>query len=112
LSAQQFIVRYLKHWNIETGYRNGKQLLGQDEYQGYSVLDTIRHWCLGRAAYICLELRRGKCRLSHGQDQTLYTLSDVCRAVKCEVLHCFVNWPFAIFQEGQNVYAVCQLLGI
>lgn len=33
LTTQQIIVRYLKRWGIETGYRNGKQLLGQDEYQ-------------------------------------------------------------------------------
>ena len=58
LTNQQIIVRYLKRWGIEAGYRNGKHLLGQDEYQGRSVLGTSRHWCLGRAAYTYLELRR------------------------------------------------------
>ena len=29
LTNQQIIVRYLKRWGVETGYRNGKQLLGQ-----------------------------------------------------------------------------------
>jgi len=112
LTPQQIIVRYLKRWGIETGYRNGKQLLGQDEYQGRRVLGTIRHWCLGRAAYTYLELRRVNSLLSHGRDQALHTLGDVCRVVKREVVRGLVDWLFGIFQEGQDVYSACQLLGI
>ncbi len=112
LTTQQIIVRYLKRWGIETGYRNGKQLLGQDEYQGRSVLGTIRHWCLGRAAYTYLELRRVNSLLTQSRDQSLHTLGDVCRGVKREIVRCLVDWLFGIFQDGQNVDSACQLLGI
>lgn len=112
LTNQQIIVRYLKRWGIETGYRNGKQLLGQDEYQGRNVLGTIRHWCLGRVAYTYLELRRVNSLLTQKRDQALHTLGDVCRTVKREVVQGLVHWLFALFQAGQNVESACQLLGI
>lgn len=112
LTTQQIIVRYLKRWGIETGYRNGKQLLGQDEYQGRNVLGTIRHWCLGRVAYTYLELRRVNSLLTQKRDQALHTLGDVCRTVKREVVQGLVHWLFALFQAGQNVESACQLLGI
>lgn len=112
LTNQQIIVRYLKRWGIETGYRNGKQLLGQDEYQGRSILGTIRHWCLGRVAYTYLELRRVNSLLTQKRDQAMHTLGDVCRTVKREVVQGLVHWLFALFQAGRNVESACQLLGI
>ncbi len=112
LTNQQIIIRDLKRWGIETGYRNGKQLLGQDEYQGRSVLGTIRHWCLGRAAYTYLELRRVNSMLTQSRAQALHTLGDVCRVVKREVVRCLVDWLFGIFHDGQNVDFACQLLGV
>ena len=112
LTTQQIIVRYLKRWGIETGYRNGKQLLGQDEYQGRSVLGTIRHWCLGRVAYTYLELRRVSSLLALRRDQALHTLGDVCRIVKREIVRNLVNWLFAIFHDGKNAETACHLLAI
>lgn len=112
LTSQQIIVRYLKRWGIETGYRNGKQLLGQDEYQGRSTLGTIRHWCLGRVAYTYLELRRVHSLLTRTSDLLLRTLGDVCRAVKREVVHALVEWLHDIFQAGQNPQVACALLGV
>ena len=112
LTNQQIIVRYLKRWGIETGYRNGKQLLGQDEYQGRSTLGTIRHWCLGRVAYTYLELRRVNSLLTRGRDQALHTLGDVCRSVKREVVRALVEWLYTLFQAGQDVEAARQLLGV
>ena len=112
LTNLQIIVRYLKRWGIETSYRNGKQLLGQDEYQGRSVLGTIRHWCLGRVAYSYLELRRVNSLLSRKRDQALHSLGQVCRTVKREILRSFVEWLFALFQAGQNAEIACQLLAV
>ena len=112
LTTQQIIVRYLKRWGIETGYRNGKQLLGQDEYQGRSTLDTIRHWCLGRVIYTYLELRRVNSLLTQKRGQALRTLGDVCRAVKREVLHTFVEWLYGLFQVQQDPQVACALLGV
>lgn len=112
LTNQQIIVRYLKRWGIETGYRNGKQLLGQDEYQGRSTLGTIRHWCLGRVIYTYLELRRVNSLLTHKRDQALHTLGDVCRAVKREVLRALVEWLYELFQAQQNPEVACALLGV
>ena len=77
LTTQQIIVRYLKRWGIETGYRNGKQLLGQDEYQGRSALGAIRHCCLGRVAYTYLELRPVNRLLTQQRGQALHTFGDV-----------------------------------
>ncbi|MEA3308982.1 MAG: hypothetical protein U9Q70_05670 [Chloroflexota bacterium] len=102
LTNQQIIVRYLKRWGIETGYRNGKQLLGQDEYQGRSTLGTIRHWCLHRVNSL----------LTQNRDQALRTLGDVCRAVKREVLRALVQWLYDLFQEKQNPEVACGLLGV
>jgi hypothetical protein len=112
LTNQQIIVRYLKRWGIETGYRNGKQLLGQDEYQGRSVLGTIRHWCLGRVIYTYLELRRVNSLLTQRRDLALRTLGDVCRAVKREVVHALVEWLYDLFQTEQNPQVACALLGV
>lgn len=112
LTNQQIIIRYLKRWGIETNYRNGKQLLGQDEYQGRSVLGTIRHWCLGRVAYTYLELRRVNSLLTHRHDQALHTLGDVCRFVKREIVQALVHWLFSLFHEGQSANTACLLLGI
>ena len=112
LTNQQIIVRYLKRWGIETGYRNGKQLLGQDEYQGRSVLGTIRHWCLGRVAYTYLELRRVSSLLTQKRDQALHTLGDVCRILKREIVRGIVNWLFVIFHDGKNAETACQLLAV
>jgi len=112
LTNEQIIVRYLKRWGIETGYRNGKQLLGQDEYQGRSVLGTIRHWCLGRVAYTYLELRRVSSLLTQKRGQVLHTLGDVCRIVKREIVHALVDWLFALFRDGKNVEIACQLMAI
>jgi hypothetical protein len=112
LTTQQIIVRYLKRWGIETGYRNGKQLLGQDEYQGRSTLGTIRHWCLGRVIYTYLELRRVNSLLSHRRDRALHTLGDVCRAVKREVLRALVDWLYDLFQRKQDPAVACALLGL
>jgi hypothetical protein len=112
LTTQQIIVRYLKRWGIETGYRNGKQLLGQDEYQGRSTLGTIRHWCLGRVSYTYLELRRVDSLLSQRRDQAWRTLGDVCRAVKREVVRALVQWLHHLFQAGQNPDVACELLGV
>jgi hypothetical protein len=112
LTNQQIIVRYLKRWGIETGYRNGKQLLGQDEYQGRSTLGTIRHWCLGRVIYTYLELRRVNSLLTQRRDQALRTLGDVCRAVKREVVRALVEWLYDLFQTRQNPEVACALLGV
>ena len=112
LTTQQIIVRYLKRWGIETGYRNGKQLLGQDEYQGRSTLGTIRHWCLGRVTYTYLELRRVDSLLTHRRDQAWHTVGDVCRAVKQKVVRALVKWLYGLFQAGQNPEVACELLGV
>ena len=112
LTNQQIIVRYLKRWGIETGYRNGKQLLGQDEYQGRSTLGTIRHWCLGRVIYTYLELRRVNSLLTQRRDQALRTLGDVCRAVKREIVRALVEWLYDLFQARQNPKVACALLGV
>jgi hypothetical protein len=112
LTNQQIIVRYLKRWGIETGYRNGKQLLGQDEYQGRSTRGTIRHWCLGRVAYTYLELRRVNSLLTSKRDQALRTLGDVCRAVKREIVRALTGWLYRLFQAGHDADAACQLLGV
>jgi len=107
-----YLVRYLKRWGIETGYRNGKQLLGQDEYQGRSTLGTIRHCCLGRVIYTYLELRRVNSLLTQRRDQALHTSGDVYRAVKREVVRALVEWLYDLFLARQNPQVACLLLGV
>ena len=55
-SAQQILSKYLQRWTIETFYRDGKQLLGLDQYRVRSLSAMQSHWCLVFVAYSLLHL--------------------------------------------------------
>lgn len=55
-SAKQTLSMYLKRWAIETFYRDGKQLLGLDQYRVRSHSAMQSHWCLVFVAYSLLHL--------------------------------------------------------
>ena len=45
-SAKQILSTYLQRWTIETFYRDGKQLLGLNQYRVRSLSAMQSHWCL------------------------------------------------------------------
>ena len=55
-SAKQTLSTYLQRWTIETFYRDGKQLLGLDQYRVRSLSAMQSHWCLVFVAYSLLHL--------------------------------------------------------
>ncbi|KAM3101122.1 transposase [Phormidesmis sp. 146-12] len=55
-SAKQTLATYLQRWTIETFYRDGKQLLGLDQYRVRSHSAMQSHWCLVFVAYSLLHL--------------------------------------------------------
>jgi SRSO17 transposase len=55
-NAQQILSKYLQRWTIETFYRDGKQLLGLNEYRVRSHSAMQSHWCLVFVAYSLLHL--------------------------------------------------------
>ncbi|PZO45736.1 MAG: hypothetical protein DCF14_24630, partial [Phormidesmis priestleyi] len=55
-SAKQTLSMYLQRWTIETFYRDGKQLLGLDQYRVRAMSAMQSHWCLVFVAYSLLHL--------------------------------------------------------
>jgi len=77
------ILRYYHiRWNIETGYRNFKELLGFDQYQLLSFQSIQRFWFLQFLTQNFLELQRRE--WSTGEFPM--TLGDVVRRIRKEHL--------------------------
>lgn len=76
------ILRYYDvRWNIETGYRYFKELLGFDQYQLLSYKAIERYWCLQFLTYNFLEHQRQEWR-----NGTSLTIGDVVRRIRNEYL--------------------------
>ncbi|WP_372508726.1 transposase [Pseudalkalibacillus decolorationis] len=71
---------YNIRWNIETGYRYFKDLLGFDEYQLLSYKGIERFWCVQFLAYNYLECQRKDWEKDHP-----LTIGDVVRRIRKEL---------------------------
>jgi len=72
------ILRYYHvRWNIETGYRYFKELLGFDEYQLLSRKGIERFWCIEFLTYNYLEYQR-----QEWQQELPLTIGDVVRRIR------------------------------
>lgn len=72
------ILRYYNvRWNIETGYRYFKELLGFDEYQLLSRKGIERFWCIEFLTYNYLEYQR-----QEWQQGLPLTIGDVVRRIR------------------------------
>ncbi len=73
------ILRYYHvRWNIETGYRYFKEMLGFDQYQLLSYKAIQRFWAIQFLTYNYLELQRRE----WANDKTNLTLGDVVRRIR------------------------------
>lgn len=73
------ILRYYQvRWNIETGYRYFKELLGFDQYQLQSYNAIKRFWAIQYLTYNFLEIQR----LEWSTSDTPVTLGDVVRKIR------------------------------
>lgn len=77
------ILRYYDvRWNIETGYRFFKDLLGFDHYQLLSHKGIERYWCIQFLTYNYLEYQRQEWK----QPGTPMTIGDVVRRIRKDYL--------------------------
>jgi SRSO17 transposase len=68
---------YNVRWNIETGYRYFKDLLGFDQYQLLSHKGIERYWCIEFLVYNFLEYQRHE-----WQGELPITIGDVVRRIR------------------------------
>lgn len=80
LDSDTILRYYHVRWNIETGYRYFKELLGFDQYQLRSFYAIQRYWTLQYFVYNFLELQRKEWSTS---DNPL-TMGDVVRRIRYE----------------------------
>lgn len=72
------ILRYYEvRWNIETGYRYFKDLLGFDHYQLLSYKGIERYWCLQFLTYNFLEYQR-----KEWKKEGIVTIGDTVRRIR------------------------------
>jgi hypothetical protein len=71
---------YHVRWNIETGYRYFKELLGFDQYQLLSYVGIERFWAIQYLTYNYLEFQRHEWSKASGQ----MTLGDVVYRIRQE----------------------------
>lgn len=84
------ILRYYNvRWNIETGYRYFKELLGFDEYQLLSRKGIERVWCIEFLTYNYLEYQR-----QEWQQELLLTIGDVVRRIRKDHLGQLVVYAY------------------
>jgi hypothetical protein len=72
----------IRRWNIETGYRYFKELLGFDQYQLLSFVGIERFWAIQFLTYNFLEFQR----MEWSKASSSMTLGDVVNRIRQEYL--------------------------
>lgn len=80
---------YHVRWNIETGYRYFKELLGFDQYQLLSFQGIQRYWAIQFLTYNFLEYQRQEWYLKQAM-----TLGDVVYRIRQDVLGQMVTYVY------------------
>jgi hypothetical protein len=89
------ILRYYKvRWNIETGYRYFKDLLGFDHYQLLSHKGIERYWCLQFLTYNFLEHQR-----KEWKNEGIVTIGDNVRRIRKDHLGQLILYAY---EQGIN----------
>ncbi|WP_165820778.1 IS701 family transposase [Pueribacillus theae] len=97
------ILRYYNvRWNIETGYRYFKELLGFDEYQLLSRKGIERFWCIEFLTYNYLEYQR-----QEWQQELPLTIGDVVRRIRKDHLGQIVVYAY---EQGRSKRSLKDLL--
>lgn len=89
LNVVTILSYYNVRWNIETGYRYFKELLGFDEYQLLSRKGIERFWCIEFLTYNYLEYQR-----QEWQKELPLTIGDVVRRIRKDHLGQMVIYTY------------------
>jgi SRSO17 transposase len=84
---------YRFRWNIETGYRYLKDLLGFDQYQMRSFQAIQRYWAIQFLVYNYLEIQRHE----WSQGVNSLTIGDVVRRIRKD---CLGQMAFYVYQQA------------
>lgn len=103
-SAKQILSKYLQRWPIETFYRDGKQLLGLDQYRTRAFSAVEAHWCLVFVAYSILHLAclpppstKGKGKSTANPSQTI---GQVCRQQGQALIEELILFAHNLLEQG------------
>lgn len=97
------ILRYYNvRWNIETGYRFFKDLLGFDQYQLLSYKGIERFWCMQFLTYNFLEHQR-----QEWQQDIPLTIGDVVRRIRKDYLGQIVVYAY---EQGLSKKSLAKVL--
>nr|WP_263325082.1 transposase [Neobacillus sp. Marseille-Q6967] len=94
---------YNVRWNIETGYRYFKELLGFDQYQLLSMKGIERFWFLEFLMYNFLEYPR----LNWQSDCIPHSIGDVVRRIRKDSLGQLVVYAY---EQGLNQKPLMSIL--
>lgn len=97
------ILRYYEvRWNIETGYRYFKELLGFDHYQLLSHKGIERFWCLQFLTYNFLEFLRRE-----WEKEGIITIGDTVRRIRRDHLGQLILYAY---QQGITQRPLAEVL--
>jgi len=94
---------YTERWNIETGYRYFKDLLGFDQYQVQSYQAIERYWDIQFLVYAYLEFQRIEWSAGHAT----CTLGDTVRRIRNEYLGTMMCY---VYQQALENKPLAQVL--
>lgn len=97
---------YHVRWNIETGYRYFKELLGFDQYQLLSFVGIRRFWAIQFLTYNFLELQRNEW-LQNGHSMTL---GDVVRRIRDEYWGQIIVYVYQQALKNKPLHGILQEL--
>lgn len=97
---------YHVRWNIETGYRNFKELLGFDQYQLLSFTGIQRFWAIQFLTQNFLECQRQEWM----KNTTDVTLGDVVRRIREEFLGQIIVFVYQQALERKPLFDILKQL--
>ncbi|OPH54557.1 hypothetical protein BC351_31765 [Paenibacillus ferrarius] len=91
-------------WNIETGYRYFKELLGFDQYQLLSFIGIGRFWAIQFLTQNFLEFQRQEWM----ERQSEMTLGDVVRRIREEYFGQIIVYVYQQALEKKPLFDILQ----
>jgi hypothetical protein len=111
MTVRQIVETYRTRWEIETFYRNAKQLLGLSDYQLLHEEAILRHWLFVFIAYSFLEVQRFdryQELLAVDPMAAKPTLGEMKHEYSKLAQRLFVTSIFSLCQQGLDLQAICK----
>jgi len=99
---------YHVRWNIETGYRYFKELLGFDQYQLLSFVGIQRFWAIQFLTHNFLELQRHE----WSSARSPYTLGDVVNRIRQEYFGHIIVHVYQQALERKPLFDILRTFGL